>query len=221
MSISYAPAPFEMVDAENSVALLVDHQAGLMLFTGDIDPVHLRNNSIALAKVLKLHNIPVVITAAAMGPGGPLGPVIPEIAELFPDVEPIYRTKINSWHDDRIRGAIEATGRKKVICAGITADFCIGIPAKTMAGLGYDVRLVMDASGNYSDMVLQGSIANLTQHGVKVSNWLSIACELLGDWADTPKAQGLLEIYREHLPQWSMLSIAHQSAQALHQKQAG
>jgi nicotinamidase-related amidase len=207
----YAPAPFEMVDAENSVALLVDHQAGLMLFTGDIDPVHLRNNSIALAKVLALHNIPVVLTAAAMGPAGPLGPILPEITDLFPDVEPIYRTKINSWHDPRIRGAIEATGRKKVICAGITADFCIGIPAKTMAGEGYDVRLVMDASGNYSDMVMQGSIANLTQHGVKVSNWLSIACELLHDWADKPKADGLLEIYREHLPQWSMLSIQHQA----------
>jgi nicotinamidase-related amidase len=207
----YTATPFEMVDAQNSVALLVDHQAGLMLFTGDIDPVHLRNNSIALAKVLALHKIPVVLTAAAMGPAGPLGPILPEITELFPDVEPIYRTKINSWHDDRIRGAIEASGRKKVICAGITADFCIGIPAKTMAGEGYDVRLVMDASGNYSDMVLQGSIANLTQHGVKVSNWLSIACELLQDWADKPMADGLLEIYREHLPQWSMLSIQQQS----------
>lgn len=197
--------PFEMLSADNAVALLVDHQAGLMLFTGDIDPVHLRNNSVALAKVLKLHGIPVVLTAAAMGPMGPLGPIIPEIQELFPDVEPIYRTKINSWHDERIRSAIEATGRKKVICAGITADFCIGIPAKTMVGEGYDVRLVMDASGNYSNMVMHAAVANLTQHGVKVSNWLSVACELLQDWADAPKAQGLLDIYREHLPQWSML----------------
>lgn len=202
---------FEMVDAENSVALLVDHQAGLMLFTGDIDPVHLRNNSIALAKVLALHGIPVVLTAAAMGPAGPLGPILPEIQELFPHVEPIYRTKINSWHDDRSRGAIQKTGRRKVICAGITADFCIGIPAKTMAGEGYDVRLIMDASGNYSDMMLQDSIANLTQHGVKVSNWLSIACELLQDWADKPKADCPLEIYREHLPQWSMLAMTRQA----------
>lgn len=203
--------PFEMVSSDNAVALLVDHQAGLMLFPGDIDPVHLRNNSIALAKVLKANNIPVVLTAAAMGPAGPLGPIIPEIQGLFPDIEPIYRTKINSWHDERIRGAIEATGRTKVICAGITADFCIGIPAKTMAGLGYDVRLVMDASGNYSNMVLYAAIANLTQHGVKVTNWLSVACELLQDWADAPKAQALLEIYQEHLPQWSMLAQSHEA----------
>ncbi|MGF1475571.1 MAG: isochorismatase family protein [Geminicoccaceae bacterium] len=202
---------FEMVSAENAFALLVDHQAGLMLFTGDIDPVHLRSNSVALAKVLAMHDIPTVITAAAMGPAGPLGPVIPEVLDHFPDVDPIYRTKINSWHDERIRSAIEATGRSKVICAGITADFCIGIPAKTMAGEGYDVRLVMDASGNYSDMVLQASIANLTQHGVKVTNWLSIACELLRDWADAEKAEMLLGIYREHLPQWSMLQMTQEN----------
>lgn len=197
--------PFEMLSADNACALLVDHQPGLFLFPGDIDPVHLRNNAIALAKVLHLHGIPTVLTAAARGPAGPLGPIIPEITELFPDVKPVYRTKINSWHDENIRAAIEKTGRKKIICAGITADFCIGIPAKTMASAGYDVRLVMDASGNYSPMVLHAAIANLTQHGVKVTNWLSVACELLQDWADEEKAAGLTKIYAEHLPQWGML----------------
>ena len=205
------PALFEMLSAENACALLVDHQPGLMLFPGDIDPVSLRNNAIALAKVLAMHRIPTVITCAAMGPAGPLGPLLPEIAEMFPQVEPIYRTKINSWHDPRIRGAIEATGRKKVICAGITADFCIGIPAKTMAGQGYDMRLVMDASGNHSEMALHGAIANLTQHGVKVTNWLSVACELLQDWANQENAAKLLAIYKEHLPQWSMLQITQES----------
>lgn len=209
---------FEMVDATNTVALLVDHQPGLILFPGDIGPIHLRSNAIALAKVLKMHNIPTVLTAAAQGPMGPLGPILPEITELFPDVEPIYRTKINSWHDDRIRNAIEATGRKKVICAGITADFCIGIPAKTMAALGYDVRLVMDASGNDTPMVLPGSVANLTQHGVKVTNWLSIACELLQDWADEDKAKQLQAIYADHLPQWGMLALTQEAWQAQSQK---
>ncbi|MCC3415954.1 MULTISPECIES: isochorismatase family protein [unclassified Microcoleus] len=206
---------FEMLDDQNACALLIDHQAGLMLFCGDIDPIHLRNNCIALAKVLKLHNIPVVMSAAAFGPAGPLGPFLPEILELFPDVQPIYRTKINSMHDPRIREAIEVTGRKKVIAAGITADFCVGIPAKTLAAEGYDVRLVMDASGNYSNQVLAASTANLTQYGVKVTNWLSVACELQQDWAIEKTAQGLLEIYREHLPEWSMLQLTSDTWKSL------
>lgn len=209
------PPIFEMLTGENACALLVDHQPGLILFPGDIDPLTLRNNTIALAKVLALHRIPTVITCAAQGPQGPLGPLLPEIQALFPDVTPVYRTKINSWHDPRIRSAIEATGRRKVIAAGITADFCIGIPAKTMAGEGYDVRLVMDASGNHSTMALHGAIANLSQHGVKVSNCLAVACELLGDWADETKAAKLLEIYGTHLPQWSMFGITQEGWQSL------
>ena len=90
-----------------------------------------------------------------------------------------------------------------------------------MAGEGYDMRLVMDASGNASPMVMHASIANLTQHGVKVTNWLSVACELLQDWADQDKAAELLAIYREHLPQWSMLQITQDTWKALPNKGAG
>lgn len=58
-------------------------------------------------------------------------------------------------------------------------------------------------------MVMHAAIANLTQHGVKVTVWLSVACEFLEDWANGEKATGLLDIYRELLPQWSMLETTH------------
>ena len=171
----------------------------------------LRNNSIALAKVLALHKIPTVISCAAQGPKGPMGPLLPEIAACFPTVKPVYRTKINSWQDERIRSAVEATGRRRVICAGITADFCIGLPAMSMAAEGYDVRLVIDASGTDSPMVLQATIANLTQRGVHVQGWIHAACELQGDWALQDTAKGLVEIYDQHNPPWSFLTLIQKS----------
>ena len=123
-----------------------------------------------------------------------MGPLLPEIAAVFPDVKPVYRTKNNSWHDDQIRSATEATGRKKVIVAGVTADFCAGLPAKSMAADGYDVRLIMDASGSDSTIIQHCAIADLTYHGVMVQGWIAIACELNADWANKPMADGLLEI---------------------------
>ena len=198
-------APFDMLTPDNCCALLVDHQPGLYYTAGDISVAELKSNSIAVAKVLELHNIPTVITCAAQGPRGPLGPLLPEIAEHFPGVEPIYRTKINSWMDDDIRAAIQATGRRKVITAGITADFCAGLPSKSMVDEGYDVRLIIDASGNTSPMVLQAAIANLTQHGVKIMGWVALAMELLGDWAREEQARGSLEIYNDHLSTWGFL----------------
>ena len=144
-----------------------------------------------------------------------IGPIIPEIREeIFADTEVIYRTKINSWHEPAIREAIEATGRKKLIFAGITADFCAGLPAKSAAAAGYDVRLVMDASGNLNPMVLQTTIASLTQAGVVCTNWLSVLAELLDDWTN-PEAEGVLDIYKTHLPNWSMFDIIDQTKQKM------
>ena len=201
----------EMLTSDNAALVMIDHQAGLMLFPGDIDPSALRMNAIALARTAKLFNLPVVLSAADQGPKGPIGPIIPEIKEeIFPDTEVIYRTKINSWHEPAIREAIEATGRKKLIFAGITADFCAGLPAKSAAAAGYDVRLVMDASGNLNPMVLQTTIASLTQAGVVCTNWLSVLAELLGDWTN-PEAEGVLDIYKTHLPNWSMFDIIDQT----------
>ena len=40
---------YRMLDPEDTVFLMIDHQAGLMLFPKDIDPLTLRSNSIALA----------------------------------------------------------------------------------------------------------------------------------------------------------------------------
>lgn len=202
----------EMLTPESTAFVLIDHQAGLMLYPTDIDPLALRSNSIALAKTAKLFGCPVILTAADGGPAGPIGPIIPEITSLFPDVEPIYRTKINSWHEPAIREAIEATGCKNLVFAGITSDFCSGLPAKSAAAAGYYSYLVMDASGNVTPMAMDSSLANLTQAGVKVVNWLTVCTELLADWRN-PQAEGVLEIYREHLPNWSMLQIIEEGRQ--------
>lgn len=196
----------EMLNADDSLLILIDHQAGMFLIPGDINPLTLRNNAIALAKVGHMHRLPVVLTAAAQGPKGPIGPIIPEITDLFPDVDIIYRTKINAWFDTDFRAAVEATGRKKVIMAGIDASFCIGLPAKSMVAAGYDVTAVIDASGNFSEISRLTTVANLTQAGVRCTNWADVACQLLNDWANEQLGQQLTEIYLTHLPQWGALA---------------
>lgn len=205
----------EMLTPDNAVLVMIDHQAGLMLYPADIDTEHLRSNSVALAKVGKMHNLPIVLCAAAQGPKGPIGPIIPEITDLFPDTEIIYRTKINSWHDPNFRQTIEAIGRKQIIIAGIDASFCAGLPAKSMVAAGYDVWECVDASGNISAITQATTVANLTQAGVRCCNWVDVACQLLGDWADEAKGQQLTEIYAQHLPRWGMLATIDEARKAV------
>ena len=205
----------EMLNPEDAILVMIDHQAGLMLYPGDIDTMHLRSNAVALAKVAKMHRLPVVLCAAAQGPRGPIGPILAEITGLFPDTEVIYRTKINSWHDPRFRQAVEATGRKQIIIAGIDASFCAGLPAKSMIAEGYTVWECVDASGNVSELTRVSTMANLTQAGVRCCNWVDVACQLLGDWANEEQGKALACIYAEHLPRWGMLEIIDEARKAV------
>ena len=66
-----------MIDPNDAVMLLIDHQSGLFQLVADMDMLTLRNNVSALAKVAHLAKIPTFTTASV--PDGPNGPLTPEI----------------------------------------------------------------------------------------------------------------------------------------------
>ena len=141
----------EMLTRDNCAMLLIDHQTGTMLGVQDIRLDQFRSNCLALAATAKANRLPTVITASfAEGPNGPL---MPEILQMFPDVEPVYRPgPINAWDDPNFVAAVEATGRKKLIMAGVTTDVCLYFPVISALNAGYDVWAVYDASGCWDMM---------------------------------------------------------------------
>src|SRR5215468_9889415 len=55
-------------------------------------------------------------------------------------------------HDDpRVARAIEATGRRKLIFAGLSLEVCAAFPAITAVGKGLDAYVAVDACGMFSD----------------------------------------------------------------------
>jgi nicotinamidase-related amidase len=69
---------------------------------------------------------------------------------VFPEQKPINRTFINTWQDERVVDAVKATGRKKLIIAGLWTEICVAMPAIQAAGEGFEVFAVTDASGGVS-----------------------------------------------------------------------
>ena len=64
---------YERLSPENAVLLLIDHQAGLLPLVNDWSQSELKNNVLALAKIAKIFNLPVIITSSyEQGPNGPL-----------------------------------------------------------------------------------------------------------------------------------------------------
>lgn len=186
----------EFLSVDNSVLALIDHQTGLLASVRDIEPDLLRTNLRALVKMAKAADIPVVVTSSM--PDGPNGPFLQELLDLVPDATYIRRPgEINAWDNSDFRTAIEQTGRKKIIMAGIVTDVCLLFPAISAVADGYDPYAIIDASGTWNKLVQEVTVHRLTQAGVKVSTWASALAEMMHDWR-TEKAYPLAGVLGEH-----------------------
>ena len=197
--------PAEVLTPENSALLLIDHQVGLMQLVRDMTPEEYKNNVIGLAKTAKHFNLPVILTTSR--DYGPNGPILPELKKLFPEVAVIRRTGvINAWRWPAFRQAVDTTGRKKLIIAGISDATCLQFPALDAVKEGYDVHAVIDASGAVSVHEREATISILSQAGVKIRNWWSIGAEIEADWRrDEALGWPYAMVFREHLPSWGNL----------------
>jgi len=194
----------ERLTADNAAMLLIDHQTGTMLGVQDIRLDQFRSNVLALAKTAKVHKLPTVLTASyAEGPNGPL---MPELLDMFPESPVVYRPgPISSWDDPNFVAAVKATGRKKLIMAGVTTDVCLMFPVLQALAAGFDVYAVYDASGCWDQMSELVSCMRMSQAGAIVCNWAAICADLQADWR-RPTAEGTLKVFGDHLPFYGMLS---------------
>jgi hypothetical protein len=110
--------PYEPLTSENAALVLVDHQVGLMTGVRDYSTGELKHNVVALAQAAKALKLPIVVTTTARD--SMWGPTFPELVAALPGVEIIDRSSVNAFDDVRVARAIEATGRKKLIFAGIS-----------------------------------------------------------------------------------------------------
>jgi len=124
--------PYEPLSSQNAALVLVDHQVGLMTGVRDYSTGELKHNVIALARAAKALKLPIVVTTTARD--SMWGPTFPELVEALPDIEIIDRSSVNAFDDARVARAIEATGRKKLIFAGISLEVCAAFPAIAAVG---------------------------------------------------------------------------------------
>ena len=91
---------------------------------------------------------------------------------------------INAWDDERFRAAVEATGRNTIVISGILTSVCVAFPTIDMVAEGHNVITVIDASGDYSDLPSQTTIARVQQAGVNVESTFSILSQVHDTWGE-------------------------------------
>lgn len=174
----------ERLTPDNSALLLIDHQVGLFTGVRDIPVEELKHNVVALAKAVKLLGVPIIVTATAPEMWGP---TIPELTEALPGISIINRTTVNAFDEPQFAKAVEATGRKKLIIAGVSTEVCLAFSAIHAEGGGYDTYGVIDASGTFSETKRITGLLRMVQAGVIVIDYSTVVVEMLKDNA-SPKA---------------------------------
>ena len=177
----------ERLTPDNAALLLIDHQVGLFTGVRDIPVAELKHNVVALAKAARVLGVPIIVTATSPEMWGP---IIPELSEALPGASIIARTTVNAFDDARFAKAVEATGRKKLIIAGVSTEVCLAFPAIYATAVGYDAYAVIDASGTFSETKRITGLLRMVQAGVVVTDYSTVAVEMLKDNA-SPKAGDL------------------------------
>jgi nicotinamidase-related amidase len=171
--------PYEPLTSENAALVLVDHQVGLMTGVRDYSTGELKHNVVALARAAKALKLPIIVTTTARD--SMWGPTFPELVEALPGVEIIDRSSVNAFDDERVSRAIAATGRKKLIFAGISLEVCAAFPAITAIGRGFAAYVAVDASGTFSETKRQVGLLRMQQAGVILSDYATLMVEILKD----------------------------------------
>src|ERR1700722_7699510 len=171
--------PYEPLTSENSALVLIDHQIGLMSGVRDYSIAELKHNVVGLAKAAKALKLPNVATTTARD--SMWGPTIPELVEALSGVQIMDRSSVNVFDDPRVASAIEATGRKKLIFAGLSLEVCAALPAMTAVSKGLNAYVAVDACGTFSETKRQVGLLRMLQAGVILSDYATLMVEILKD----------------------------------------
>jgi nicotinamidase-related amidase len=201
-----------LLDPTDTVVLLLDHQTGLFQTVKDVPIAELRNNTVGLARIAKLGGAPIIYTASE--PNGPNGPLMGELDEISAFAQYVPRKgEISAWDNADFVKAVEATGRKTLIIAGVWTNVCVAFPALQAKADGYKVYYVADASGDPSVMASQTTLARLTQAGIVPTSTNAVLCEFQRSW-NRPDSAAWGALYNQLVPHYRAVSESYQRVQA-------
>lgn len=212
--LSRQPSPAAravMLDPSDTVVLLLDHQTGLFQTVKDVPVAELRNNTVALANIAKLGKAPIIYTASE--PNGTNGPLMDEL-DAFKDYAQYVPRKgeVSAWDNADFVKAVEATGRKTLVIAGVWTSVCVAFPALQAKADGYKVYFVIDASGDPSVMASQATLARMTQAGIIPVTTNVVLCEFQRSW-NRPDAAQWGQIYQQLVPHYKAVAESYKRAQ--------
>ena len=207
----------EVLTPKNSQLIFIDHQPQMAFGVQSIDRQVLKNNTVGLAKAAKAFNIPTTITTVESQSFS--GYTYPELLDVFPGQAVLERTSMNSWDDQKVRDALAANQRKKIVVAGLWTEVCnTTFALSAMLEGDYEIYMVADASGGTSKEAHDMAMQRMVQAGVVPVTWQQVLLEWQRDWAYRETYDAVMAIAKEHSGAYGMgidyaYTMVHKAAQ--------
>ncbi|SES91462.1 FIG002283: Isochorismatase family protein [Kosakonia radicincitans] len=203
MGVNMTTSKLEVLTPANCQLIFIDHQPQMAFGVQSIDRQVLKNNTVALAKAAKVFNIPTIITTVETESFS--GNTYPELLDVFPEKDILERTSMNSWDDQKVRDALAANGKRKVVVSGLWTEVCNNtFSLCAMLEGDYEIYMVADASGGTSKEAHDYAMQRMIQAGVIPVTWQQVMLEWQRDWAHRETYDAVMAIVKEHSGAYGM-----------------
>jgi len=193
----------KVLTPENCQLIFIDHQPQMAFGVQSIDRQTLKNNVIGLAKAARIFHIPTIITTVETDSFS--GPTYPELLDVFPNAPLLERTSMNSWDDQKVRDALAANDRRKVVVSGLWTEVCnCTFALSAMLEGEYEIYMVADASGGTSLDAHKYAMDRMVQAGVVPMTWQQVLLEWQRDWARKETYDETIALVQEHSGAYGM-----------------
>ncbi|GAA61756.1 isochorismatase family protein 1B [Pseudoalteromonas sp. BSi20652] len=152
------------VDAKNSILLVIDLQERLSPVINDFDKII--ENTLQLAKVTTILNVPVLITEQYVKG---LGKTHFQIRVAFPSSVYFHKTYFSACAEPGFIDKLKSYGKKQIIVVGTEAHVCVLQTCLDLIQNGFEVVIANDGIGSRNPQHKNLAIEQLRQAGAIIS----------------------------------------------------
>jgi nicotinamidase-related amidase len=177
------------LDASKCALIVVDLQEKLVPEIFEKERV-LRNSQL-LIRLAKILSLPVLMTTQYVRG---LGPTVPEIASLLPEVQPMDKTSFGCFGSDQFCSTVKSLpgNRNTLLVCGIEAHICVMQTTLGALDKGYLVHVAADAVSSRSELNWHLGLKRMLAAGAVPSSTEMMMYELLRA-SGTPQFKEMLQ----------------------------
>ena len=164
-----------MLESKTAILVIIDVQGKLAQIMHDREDL-VKNLQILISGA-KLLETPIIWMEQLPDK---LGPTIPEIQELLPDIEPIVKDVFSCARNEEFNGRLQELHGHDIILAGIESHVCVYQTAMDLLGQDFTVHVAADAVSSRTDSNKQLGLERMLLEGVVQTSAEMVLFELQG-----------------------------------------